>query len=108
MTHNFNVVNRLQAWSFPLLNLTGGQILLFYCGPLPSGRVDYMMTKPRSSHRASAKRPGPRSLCGVNSTDDDNVVINSLADLFLDYLLSRHASKARTGDVHIDKTRNRS
>lgn len=55
-----------------------------------------------------AKAHAPLALCGVNSADDDSTVIDSLADLFLDYLLAQHASKAGPPDVHIDETGRRS
>lgn len=62
------------------------------------------MARPTSTHSTVATPQAPRSLCGVNSADDDSTVIDSLADLFLDYLLAQHASKTRSSDVHIDKT----
>lgn len=63
-----------------------------------------MKAKPTLRHTTTAKPQAQPALCGVNSTDDDSIVIDSLADLFLDYLLAQAASKARSPDVHIDKT----
>ncbi len=108
MTHKSHYVNSLEIEPFLLSNLTGSQILSFYYGPLASGRVDHMKAGPTSTHTTVARPQAPLALCGVNSTDDDNLVIDSLADLFLDYLLAQAASKARSSDVHIDKIAQRS
>lgn len=82
---------------------TTSDILSFYSGSPRSGRVGDMRGKPTSTQTIAAKAPPRPLLCGVNSADDDDAVIDTLAGLFLDYLLSQHASKMRPADVHIDK-----